>query len=256
MCIRLFFFFSSGKKKERMNKSAYTYVDEHLISPSLICPICLEILDEPYTHVPCDSAFCRSCLVQLTEPLCPICRWTWDENIPIDFNIYLPKANRLIRNMLDDLMVQCRICQTVRRRGQFEHQCQQNGQMLVRISRRRNSKESSENLQTIFSNLVIFVFLLFIYHYRDEIFEQGINRQHELIQELSWNIDDYLLNKLYDFIMTIIEYSMMIFIINMCVWLGIFFYGDRFISKTTSQLLRKFFEIAIIINMITYSLYN
>lgn len=247
-------FFSSGK--ERMNKSAYTYVDEHLISPSLTCPICLEILHEPYTHVPCDSAFCRACLVQLAEPLCPICRWTWDETVPIEYNIYLPKANRLIRNMLDDLLVQCLNCQTVRRRGQFEHQCQPNGQIVLRKSLRRNSKESSDNLRTIFSSFVIFFFLLFIYHYRDEVFEQGINRQHELIQELSWNIDYYLLNKLYHFIITIIEYSMMIFVINMSLWLGILFYGDQFISKTTSQLLRNFLEISIIINMITYSFYN
>ena len=120
-----------------MNKTAYLYVDEHLISPSLICPICLEILQEPYTHVPCDSAFCRSCLSQLVEPFCPICRWTWDDSIPLQYNIYLPKSSRLIRNMLDDLHVQCIHCHTVRRRGEFEHECKPNGQILLRKSPRK-----------------------------------------------------------------------------------------------------------------------
>lgn len=237
-----------------MNKTGYSYVDEHLISPSLICPICLEILQEPHTHVPCDSAFCRSCLIQLAEPLCPICRWTWDDNIPIQLNIYLPKANRLIRNMLDDLLVQCRNCSTVRRRGQFEHECySNNGEILVRKSIRN---DPSGNLRMIGSSLVIFFFLLAIYHYRHEVFEQGIDRRNELIHDLSWNIDDYLLEKIYSFILIIIEYSMLIFSMNICLWIGIMFYGDQLISKTMNRSMKNVLEILIIVNMITYSIYN
>ena len=238
-----------------MNKTGYIYVDEHLISPSLICPICLEILEEPHTHVPCDSAFCHSCLIQLADPLCPICRWTWDDSVPIQYNIYLPKANRLIRNMLDDLLVQCRQCRTVRRRGQFEHECQSSngGEMVLRKSFRT---DTSGNVRMICSSLVIFFFLLAIYHYRHDVFEQGIDRRHELTHDLAWNIDTYLLEKVYSFISIIIEYSMIIFSINLSLWLGMIFYGDRWTSKTMNRSVRNVLEILIIVNMITYSIYN
>ncbi|CAF4243818.1 unnamed protein product, partial [Rotaria magnacalcarata] len=98
-----------------MSKTEYTYVNEHLISPSLTCPICLNILEDPYTHTLCDSAFCRSCLEQLVEANCPICRSYFDNILPIDYNRQLPKSSRLIRNMLDELLVKCAQCHTIRR---------------------------------------------------------------------------------------------------------------------------------------------
>jgi hypothetical protein len=239
-----------------MNKTAYFYVDEHLISPSLICPICLDILEEPHTHIPCDSAFCRSCLLQLAEPFCPICRWTWDDSVPLQDNIYLPKSSRLIRNMLDDLFVQCIDCHTVRRRGQFEHQCQPAGQPLIRKNVQIVPKENAGNFRMILSSLVIFLFVLFIYNYRNNIFEQGIDRHNELIKEIGYNIDYILFEKIYYIIMKIVEYSTAVFFINMCFWFSITFYGDRLTSKTNSRILKNFFEIIIIINLITYSFYN
>jgi hypothetical protein len=239
-----------------MNKTAYLYVDEHLISPSLVCPICLEILEEPHTHTYCDSAFCRSCLLQLAEPLCPICRWTWDDSMPLQCNIDLPKASRLIRNMLDDLLVQCIDCHTVRRRGQFEHQCEPIGEPLRRKNIEIISKENSGNIRMILSSLIIFLFILFIYYYRNNVFEKGINRQNELIKEIGYNIDGILLEKIYYFIIKFIEYSMPVFIINICFWFSITIFGDRITSKTTSEIIRNFFEIIIIINLIINSVYN
>jgi hypothetical protein len=239
-----------------MNKTAYLYIDEHSISPSLICPICLDILEEPHTHVTCDSAFCRSCLLQLAEPLCPICRWTWDDTIPLQYNIYLPKASRLIRNMLDDLLVQCIDCHTVRRRGQFEHQCQPIGEALIRKNIQIISRKKAGNFRMIFSSLVIFLFVLFIYYYRNHVFEQGVDRHNELIKEIGYNIDYFLLEKIYYFLIKIIEYSMTGFLINICFWFGLTFYGDRLTSKTNNRILKNFFEIMTIIHFIIYSFYN
>ncbi|CAF1213520.1 unnamed protein product [Adineta steineri] len=230
-----------------MNKTVYTYVDEHSISPSLICPICLDILEEPHTHIPCDSAFCRSCLLQLMEPLCPICRWTWNDSLPLDYNIHLPKTNRLIRNMLDDLQVQCIHCHTIRRRGQFEHECK-----LIR----KESQEIFTNIRMIFSIIILIFFLILIYYYRNYVFEKGIDRHNELIKEIGYNLDYILLEKLYYLIIKIIEYSITIFIINICLWFSIIIYGDYFLTKTISRILKNIFEITIIINLIIYSINN
>ncbi|CAF0791076.1 unnamed protein product [Adineta steineri] len=230
-----------------MNKTVYTYVDEHSISPSLICPICLDILEEPHTHIPCDSAFCRSCLLQLMEPLCPICRWTWNDSLPLDYNIHLPKTNRLIRNMLDDLQVQCIHCHTIRRRGQFEHECKLT---------RKECQELFTNIRMIFSIIILIFFLTLIYYYRNYVFENGIDRHNELIKEIGYNIDYILLKKFYYLIIKIIEYSITIFIINICLWFSIIIYGDYFLTKTISRILKNIFEITIIINLIIYSINN
>jgi hypothetical protein len=239
-----------------MNKTAYIHVDEHLISPSLICPICLDILEEPHTHIPCDSAFCRSCLLQLAEPLCPICRWTWDDSIPIQCNIYLPKANRLIRNMLDDLLVQCVHCHTVRRRGQFEHQCAPCRNRLSLQNVEITSREKLGCLRMILSTLLIFLLILFTYFYRNNLFENAIDRHDEMINGMGINIDQFLLENFYYLSIKIVQYSMTVFIINVCFWVSITFFGDQFISKTNSRILKNFFEISIIINLIICSVYN
>jgi hypothetical protein len=234
-----------------MNQIQYIYANEHLISSSLICPICLDVLKDPHTHVTCDSAFCRSCLLQLSEPICPICRWHWDDILPIEYNKYLPKSTRLIRNMLDELMVECLQCHTIRRRGQFEHQCQpMNSKTSILIKTKK-----SENLTMILSVFVLILSVLFIYSFRNFIFERAVNRQTELITGLGIDIDQYLFEKIYYLIVKIIEYSLGVFLFNLSLWFSILFYGDRVTSKSTSQILRKFLEISIIINLITYSIY-
>ncbi len=229
-----------------MNKFEYIYVNEHLISSSLICPICLDILEDPHTHVSCDSAFCHSCLLKLSEPICPICRWHWNDISPIEYNRYLPKSSRLIRNMLDELQVQCLQCHTIRRRGQFEHDCQ---------PIESPSPKKWENFQMILSSLVIFLVLFFAYYYRSFVFESAVDRHNELINEIATDIDKYLFDKIYYLIVTIIEYSIPFVLLNLVLWFSILIYGDRFTSKTTSQILKKILETSIIINLITYSIY-
>jgi hypothetical protein len=227
----------------------YTYVNEHLISSSLICPICLDVLKDPYTHVECDSAFCRTCIIQLTEPICPICRWHWYDIVPIEYNKYLPKTNRLIRNMLDELMVECVQCHTIRRRGQFEHKCQP-----MKSSLPIEIKKLYE-FPIILSILMIVSFILFIYSYRNIVFEIAVDRHNELINDIGIDIDKYLFDKIYYLIVKIIEYSSIVFLFNLLLWFSILFYGDRYASKSTSRILKKFLEISIIINLITYSIY-
>jgi hypothetical protein len=232
-----------------MNKLEYIYVNEHSISSSLICPICLDILEDPHTHILCDSAFCRSCLLKLCEPICPICRWYLDDISPIENNSFLPKSSRLIRNMLDELYVQCLQCHTICRRGQSDHDCQP-------IKSLSSIKPKTwECCHMILSFIVLFLFILFIYTYRNFVFEKGVDRHNELINGIGIDIDKYLFNKIYYLIVKIIEYSMPVIIFNLCLWFNIFIYGDRFISKTTSQIVKKFLEISIIINLITHSIY-
>ena len=230
-----------------MNQTEYLYVNERSISASLFCPICLDILKDPHTHIRCDSAFCRSCLAQLAEPICPICRWHWDDILPIEYNKYLPKANRLIRNMLDELLVECRQCHTIRRRGQFAHTCQ---------PKNRSSKTKKwENVPVILSILILILSILFIYAFRNLFFERAVDRQKELIREIGVDIDQYLFEKIYYLIVKIIEYSLAVLLVNLSLWLSLLFYGNRLTSKSTRQILKKFLESSIIINLITYSIY-
>ena len=49
---------------------------------------------------------------------------------------------------------------------------------------------------------------------------------------------------------------MTVLLLNICFWFSMKFYGDRITSKTNSRILKNFFEISIIINLITYSFYN
>jgi hypothetical protein len=217
-----------------MDKMEYTYVNEQLISTSLICPICLDVLKDPHTHIVCDSAFCRTCLLQLTDPICPICRYIWDDILPIEYNDHLPKTNRLIRNMLDELSVKCVQCNAIRRRGQVEHECQS---IETPIPIKTKDREC---FPIILTSLLT---LLFIYSYRNILFERAVNRQTELINGLGIDIDQFLFNMISYLIVKIIEYSQTIFILNIILWFSILFYGDRFTSKTINRILKKFIEI-------------
>ena len=241
-----------------MSKTAYVYVNERSVSPSLICPICLDILQEPHTHIQCDSAFCRSCLLQLSEPYCPICRWTWNDSVPLQYNLHLPKANRLIRNMLDDLLVRCTRCHTVRRRGQFEHECElHSASLMSRIGNvRRVTQEQLGNLRIIRASLLLFFCLILIYYYRNSIFEQAIDRHDVFKKPTGYNIDRVLFEKIYYLIIKTIEYPITILIVNICLWFNVSWFGDRLISKTNSGLLKNFFEVLIIVNLIIYTIYH
>jgi hypothetical protein len=239
-----------------MNKTAYVYVNEHSVSPSLICPICLDILQEPHTHIPCDSAFCRSCLLQLAEPFCPICRWTWNSSVPLQHNIHLPKASRLIRNMLDDLPVRCVRCHTIRRRGQFEHECRMISKPLRVMNSALNYGKEWRNLRMIFSTLVIGLSLILVYYYRHHVFEKAIDRRTQSVNRIGRNIDSILLESMCSLTMKMIEYPMTVMVVNICLWFTAMRFGDRLTSKTNSQILTKFFETIIIVNLIIYSIHH
>lgn len=232
-----------------MNKAEYTYVNEHLISSSLICPICFNVLEDPHIHTLCDSAFCRSCLTQLVEPNCPICRHYFDDILPIEYNRHLPKANRLIRNMLDELPVECLQCHMVLRRGQFQHDCQSSRTSLP------SKPEKFPIFQMVFSLLPIIFSIFVIFYYRHLVFEPANNRRGPLINNVGIDIDKYLFEKIYYLTIKLIEYFIPIFVFNLLLWFGILFYGDRFTSKTASRILQKLVEISIIVNLIGYSLY-
>ena len=240
-----------------MNKTAYVYVDEHLVSPSLICPICLEILEEPHTHISCDSAFCRSCLLQLAEPLCPICRWTWEESVSLSQNIYLPKASRLIRNMLDDLLVRCVRCHAVRRRGQFEHPCKP---LMNCSSPSRDTwrmlGEAFSNLRIVVSLLIVVASVMLTYRYRTYVFVKNNMRQTHIISGIGIDIDRYLLEALAYLLMNLLEHSMAVIMVNLWIWMALKYYGERLLSKSISQLLEDVAERSTILNLIIYSIYH
>ncbi len=103
---------------------------------------------------------------------------------------------------------------------------------------------------------MIFIVLLLAYYYRSFVFESAVDRHNELIHGIATDIDKYLFDKIYYLIVKIIEYSLGIFLLNLSLWFSILYYGDQFTSKSTSRILKKFLEISIIINLITYSIHN
>lgn len=245
-----------------MADMAYVYVDEQAISPSLYCPICLDILQEPHTHVFCDSAFCRSCLLQLAEPFCPICRWTWNDRLPLEYNNCLPKAGRLIRNMLDDLRVQCISCQTIRRRGDFEHECEP----IIPTNRPRKSLPALESahMERSIHWTFLFTCLLWaslVYYQGENLFQPAITNRTRTPHPIATNLDTYVLGILWNFVTNLFwnlftnlfSDSMNALLINMIIWLGVKCFGERYLSKATSRLLENVFETSIILNIIIRS---
>ena len=230
-----------------MNQPAYRYVNESSISSSLICPICLDVLEEPHTHLTCDSAFCQACLLQLAKPVCPICRHYWGDFSSWQANQYLPKANRLIRNILDELLVECRQCQRVRRRGQFEHQCQPIEQ---------SSSSPRATMFSIFSITIILLWIVLIYLGRECLFLTAIDRRKETVRDIASNIDQYLFKFALYLIDKLTTHVIPVLIFNLGFWFSIRVYGHRWASKTTKHTLQKSLEISIIISLIIYSIYH
>jgi hypothetical protein len=239
-----------------MNDILYTYTNEHSISPSLFCPICLEVLQEPHTHISCESAFCRSCLLQLTEPLCPICRWTWSESTPLDYNVYLPKANRLIRNMLDDLRVQCIRCHMIRRRGDFDHQCKTINTLTWIETSLSPSIEHMANSQTTLFVFMFIIWFTMIYYNRMNLFEPIVDRSSIMIRHIASNIDCLLLDRFCLFVIQLLNYPTATLITHLCMWFNMKVAGQRYLSQETSRLFENIFETSIILNLIIYSCYN
>lgn len=75
----------------------YIYINENKISSSLICPICLDPMIDPQTHVLCENSFCNRCIKKLKH--CPCCRAMINESND------LKMTNHVIRNILNELHV-------------------------------------------------------------------------------------------------------------------------------------------------------
>ncbi|CAF1050000.1 unnamed protein product [Rotaria sp. Silwood1] len=75
----------------------YIYINRNNISYSLICPICLDPLIDPQTHVLCENSFCNRCITKLRY--CPCCQTTI-----IEFNDLIITGD-VIRNALDELQI-------------------------------------------------------------------------------------------------------------------------------------------------------
>lgn len=232
-----------------MASSTYRYLHEHDISPSLFCPICLDVLQDPYIHLNCDSAFCQTCLLKLSKPVCPICRNYWGEFYPWQIhNRYLVKANRLIRNMLDELLVQCQQCQIVRRRGDFEHQCQLTTKETISVHPR--SSVWSERISIIGSNSVLIAFFALAIYYRRWIFVETFNRRPTMIIPKAKNLDQYLLDGILCLIRQWIGYVGPMLILTILLWFTLRCFEYR------SERANRCLEMAIIVQLITYSIYH
>ena len=83
----------------------FEYVNESSIDPELICTICKSPYQDPRC-TPCDHTFCADCIAtwtRLNPRSCPTCRR------PVPNNDLAP-ASRIVRNMLDRLLVKCTRC--------------------------------------------------------------------------------------------------------------------------------------------------
>ena len=88
---------------EAMGLSEHSFVSSGPIPPSLVCPICLDIFDDPVScgGRPCQCTFCRSCLLSALEQrsVCPLDRHA------ICASDIMP--NLLAQSLIDQLEVFC-----------------------------------------------------------------------------------------------------------------------------------------------------
>lgn len=223
-----------------MNEVSYRYVDESSISPSLFCPICLEVLNDPYIHLSCESAFCHRCLIQLDKYICPICRTYWAEFIPYQGNCFIVKANRLIRNLLDDLSVECSNCKTIYRRAdESQHRC--------------SFKESSSlngddrQISVIFSRTILLLSVVFIYQYRSIFFQSIGDSLPQRIHPIARNIDQFVFHLCVRLVKIMIDYRKLLFTIHLCFWLSL-----RWTRIRINKFFKRFLEVSICFYLLFY----
>lgn len=104
-------FRTTSSNRESALANNYNYLNEDKISRSLICPICLDPLIDPQTHTACENSFCNRCIRKLRQ--CPCCR------APLASPHDLKMSSHVIRNILDELEVQCNVCKQTVHRGNF-----------------------------------------------------------------------------------------------------------------------------------------
>jgi len=94
----------------------YEYMDETSIPGELICSICTSPFIDP-VQIQCEDTFCCQCIttwIQRGNSSCPLCRQTVSSN-------NIRSSTRLIRNMLNQLKVKCKLCKQITiERGNFD----------------------------------------------------------------------------------------------------------------------------------------
>ncbi|CAF1226091.1 unnamed protein product [Rotaria sordida] len=125
----------------------YIYINQDEISHSLICPICLDPLIDPQTHVLCNNSFCNRCIRKLRY--CPCCRATI-----MELNDLIVTSD-IIRNTLDELQIQCNICKHILCRGDFDNHIRNDCLQLSLITseEENNSNTNEKYLEKHLSNL-------------------------------------------------------------------------------------------------------
>lgn len=91
-------FRTTTNNRESALANNYSYLNEDKISRSLICPVCLDPLVDPRTHVQCENSFCYRCVRKLRQ--CPCCRAS------IVNGQDLKVTSHVLRNILDELQVE------------------------------------------------------------------------------------------------------------------------------------------------------
>lgn len=76
------------------------------VDEELVCPICSAVLEDPLQAIPCEHAFCKTCIHQWiqrqAQPSCPVCRVSLGGG---DSN--LRSVPRILRNLLARLNIHC-----------------------------------------------------------------------------------------------------------------------------------------------------
>ncbi|CAK9067296.1 unnamed protein product [Durusdinium trenchii] len=84
-----------------MGVEDHELVHPDAISPTLRCPICTDVFEEPVSCSACQQVFCKTCIehVLLTcKPACPTCRAPLTKSL---------QPNFLVRSLLNELHVRC-----------------------------------------------------------------------------------------------------------------------------------------------------
>jgi hypothetical protein len=102
----------------------YKYMNQDQIPRQLECSICLRPFESPVSVNGCEHSFCEQCINSWLdhERTCSICR----QEIPSSSTTpgYSKINTRIVRDLLDALLVQCKLCdQTNIERGHWkDHQ--------------------------------------------------------------------------------------------------------------------------------------
>ena len=64
------------------------------------CPICKDVMLEPYSIYECSHTFCQPCVLSINNDKCPLCRIEFEES----------KLNLSLRGLVDKLKVSCISC--------------------------------------------------------------------------------------------------------------------------------------------------